>query len=157
MRSALVAAALLLGACELTAVQDANAKLELLRRLAESSSGEETHHAAAGDEDEHRVFSPSGAGGKQDAQNLPPRPSAGDSAVLVATVRSQLSNFGSNWRKHNMAEAATALRQAGSALSQLQRAEVQQHGSADPAASVSGRSAGTALEAIANTCSEYAD
>ena len=147
MRSALVAAALLLSACELTAVQDADAKLELLRRLAESSYGaQETHHA------ERPVFSPS-VSGKQDAQHLPPRPSTGDSAVLVATVRSQLSNFGSNWRKNNMAEAATALRQAGSALSQLQQ-EVQQHD--DPAASIGSRSAGSALAAIANTCSEYA-
>ncbi len=149
-------------------------KLQLLRQLAESSYGGgnngETHggesHGKHGRDGADRPDRPkfSDHGGQQghtvnsingpgESLKFQARRSTGSSAVLLVTVRSQLSQFGTHWRKRAMAEAAAALRHAGSALSELARyrQEDQQHASNE-----NGDPVGSACAAIADTCNEYA-
>lgn len=182
MRSVLLYALMLLlspYACEPAADSDSEEvsamKLHLLRKLAESSYG----HNAGGDGGENLSYDGESDGihvdggadspefrdyggkmahsvsrkGPGDSSNLQARHSAGSSEVSVATVRSQLAQFGSHWRKHAMAEAAASLRHAGNALSELalRRQEDQQH-----AGNENGDPVGSACAAIAGTCNEYA-
>lgn len=152
-------------------------KLQLLRQLAESSystgNGGEVHGDGAeqlsdGGESqgnhgrrgaERREFrdyggqSAHGVGSKSSGASLDLQSRHSTSSSAVSVVRSQLSQFGTYWRKHAMAEAAAALRQASKALSELAlyRQKNQQRASDDDSDPV-----GSACAAIADTCNEYA-
>ena len=97
----LAALLLFLCSCPVASNHDVEAKLRLLRQLA----------------DEPVPSRPSFSGGSG------PAPSAG--LKLPAFVKAKASDFGRHWRKREMSEASASLRQLGSALSEMGR---QQHG-----------------------------
>lgn len=134
----LVVAVLLLGVCELTAENDVERKLQLLRQLAEESPSGSSQSLAR----------EAGDGSPRAQQASSNRTSA------VANVRSHLSKFGTHWRKHAMAQAATALRHAGEALAELQQ-ESQQH-TGDGSVVRESESVGSTFALIGASCTEYA-
>ena len=144
MRLALLAATLLLlsaSSIASAAGDDVDAKLKILRDLADAAENDQNMDGAA-----------STAAAEPRSQGRS-RPAAALNKVYSATsVRVPLSDFGRHWRKRAMPEAAAALRRVGSALSELD--PQQQRGGSSGAGD--SEALGSALAAITSSCDEYA-